>query len=260
MVGTRKKQNSNSGSISNSKKHKPPTGYDSKATSIGLKVMIKQISELSNEERDDFDYYEPTKELKQFSKEMLFPLDALLEFSDESRDPSEDNNTNFKYVEISSIDAAIAKIADFNVIPCDKDFVPSRARKVIHKDDIIISTVRPTRRAIAKVPRSLENEICSTGFEVVRPKRIINRDYLLFVLRTPLVEKQFGKFASGSSYPAILKKHIQMTIVPVPNKHIQRTIAEKMNQTFSQIKLLNKEISKVAKHFEKESTEILKEK
>jgi len=257
MVGTRSKKNTRVESPHESEQNEILSTFDLAAESIGLKVMKKQISELTNEERDDFDYYEPTKELEQFSKDILFTLEDILEFSNESRDPSEDDAADFKYVEISSIDIATGEIIDYNTIPCDEELVPSRARKVIHENDIIISTVRPTRRAIAKVPKYLENEICSTGFEVVRPKNGIDVDYILYILRTPLVGKQFGKFASGSSYPAISEKHIQMTQVPIPSVPAQKIISEKMNQTISKVKLLHNEISEIVKDFETESTEIL---
>ncbi len=257
MVGTRSKKNIPIESPKKSEQNDVLSDFDLDAESIGLKVMKKQISELTYGKRDDFDYYEPTKELEQFSKDILFPLGDVLEFSNESRDPSEDDRENFKYVEIGSIDIATGEIIDHNTIPCDEELVPSRARKVIHGNDIIISTVRPTRRAIAKVPMDLENEICSTGFQVVRPKNGIDVDYVLYVLRTQLVGKQFGKFASGSSYPAILEKHIRMTQVPIPIESTQKIIVEKMNKTMSKVKLLHNEISKIVKDFEAESTNML---
>lgn len=250
MVGTRSRKNINVASVNK-------TIINSKTEFSGLNVMIKQVSELSNERRDDFDYYEPTTELMDFSR-ILLPLDEVLEFSGEHRDPSEDGNANFKYVEISSINTDTGKIVAWATIPCIREFVPSRARKVIHEDDIVISTVRPTRKAISKVPKSLENEICSTGFAVVRPKLGINIDYLLYILRTPLVGKQFGKFASGSSYPAILEKHIRMTKIPVPDKHIQKNIAQKMNRTASRVELLHDKTQKIVERSNVECDKMLR--
>lgn len=106
---------------------------------------------------------------------------------------------------------------------------PSRARKVVRAGDIIISTCRPTRGAIAIVPPELDNQICSTGFSVIRAKKHINNCYLHFILRSDLVKEQFRKFSTGSSYPAILDSDVEKTIIPIPNETIQKKVAKKVN-------------------------------
>jgi restriction endonuclease S subunit len=256
MVGPRSKKNTDSRKIGND--NLQLGNYESDANSLGLKVMIKQNSELIKHERDDFDYYEPTLELNEYAKKSLIKLEDMVNFSKESRDPADDKTSNFKYVEISSIDTETGEIQEYSTIPTDDELIPSRARKIIHEGDIIISTVRPTRKAIAMIPKDLENQICSTGFEVVHPKSQFEPDYVLYILRSSLVAKQFGKFASGSSYPAILDKHIKMTQVPVPIKNTQKTIANKMRKTNKDISKLKIKISKIVKQFEKESDEQLK--
>lgn len=194
---------------------------------IPLRIMTKSISELDTEKRDDFDYYEPIEELKEYEESMLYPLEEVLDFLNESRDPINDDKASFKYVEISSIDTLTGKIStDYTEIPCEEGLIPSRARKVIHKRDILISTVRPTRKAIAIVDEQLENEICSTGFAVTRTKDGIDSNYIQYILRSDLVGKQFLKYASGSSYPAIIEKHIKMTIVPIPDEDTQKKIGD----------------------------------
>jgi len=46
---------------------------------------------------------------------------------------------------------------------------PSRARKIIKSGDIVFATTRPYLKNIAVVPLVLDNQICSTGFCVLRP-------------------------------------------------------------------------------------------
>ncbi len=53
-------------------------------------------------------------------------------------------------------------------IPCDE--APSRARKLVAAGDVLISTVRPERKAIGVVPADLDGAVCSTGIAVLRPK------------------------------------------------------------------------------------------
>jgi hypothetical protein len=257
MVRTRLKRNKNliSSNVPGGQIESP--GTDAEAARRGLKVMLQPLGLLTKEGRDDFDYYEPTKELEDFPSGILIPLDKILTFRNENRNPADDERPSFKYVEISAIDTETGEIKEAIEIPCDEELVPDRARIVIHSGDIIISTVRPTRRAIAYVPEQLDNEICSTGFSVIRANPGVDPDYLLYILRTDLVAKQFGKFASGSSYPAITDKHIRMTLVPLPGETAQRSIATMMRETCGKIRDLHTIINKTLTDFNVKSKEIL---
>jgi len=225
---------------------------------VTLKIIIKKNSQLITENRDDFDYYAPIEDLEQYSEKMLFELQECVDFSEESRDPSKDNNNSFLYVEISAIDSENGEITNVEEIPCDEEYVPSRARKVIHQNNIIISTVRPTRKAIAIIGEKLENQICSTGFCVIQPKKGIDLHYLHYILRSDLVLKQFKRFQSGSSYPAILKDHIQKTIIPLPEYHIQQNIGSQWMERMKQIKDIRLKIIKENELFIEKINNVIK--
>lgn len=134
----------------------------------------------------------------------------------------------FQYVDISSIDVITGIITNPQELLGGE--APSRARKVIHEGDIIISTCRPTRGAIAIVPKELDNQICSTGFCVIRAKKGVSIKYLHFILRSAVVKEQFRKFSTGSSYPAILEDDVKKTIIPLPPNTIQVKIADKVHE------------------------------
>src|SRR6185437_1289969 len=102
---------------------------------------------------------------------------------------------------------------------------PSRARKVVRAFDIVISTCRPTRGAIAVVPISLHNQIASTGFSIWRAKAGTNPFYLHYALRLQSTLEQFRKWSTGSSYPAILDEDVAKTLIPVPSPAEQDRIA-----------------------------------
>ena len=48
------------------------------------------------------------------------------------------------------------------------DEAPSRARKEIRANDVLVATVRPNLNGVAIVPQSYDNEIASSGFCVLR--------------------------------------------------------------------------------------------
>ena len=96
-----------------------------------------------------------------------------------------------------------------------------------------MSTVRPTRGAIAVVPPELDNQICSTGFCVLQCKENVNPYYLHFILNADSTLEQFRKFSTGSSYPAILDEDVLKTLVPDASVEEQDIIAHKMMASYA---------------------------
>ena len=92
------------------------------------------------------------------------------------RNPSENPNDIFNYVDISGIESKTGKITEIKSLLGFE--APSRARQIIKKKDVLISTVRPYLRATALVPETLDNQICSTGFCVLRSKYNYGFGYL----------------------------------------------------------------------------------
>lgn len=195
-------------------------------------MEVKQIKvkykKLIDEQRWDIDYHLPPIEINKFSKDILVEMKKCSDVITEKRNPTLKPDEIFKYVDISSIDVVTGIIINSQELLGEE--APSRARKVIHEGDIIISTCRPTRGAVAIVPKELDNQICSTGFCVIRAKKGVSNKYLHFILRSAVVKEQFRKFSTGSSYPAILDDDIRKTVIPLPSKTVQTKIAKKVHE------------------------------
>jgi type I restriction enzyme S subunit len=92
--------------------------------------------------------------------------------------PSNKSDVNFTYIDISSIDCVTKSIGSPKTLK-GKD-APSRARKRIFQNDIILSTTRPNLNAVAIVPKEYDCQVCSTGFCVLRTKpELVNYLFLL---------------------------------------------------------------------------------
>lgn len=195
-----------------------------------MKSIKIKYKDLIREERWDIDYHLPPVEIKKYNKSILKKLSSCVEIIMDKRNPTLEPGKGFVYIDISSIDVTTGMITNPQKLLGEE--APSRARKVVKAGDILISTCRPTRGAIAIVPPELDNQICSTGFSVVRAKNGVNNQYLHFILRSALVKEQFRKFSTGSSYPAILDSDVEKTIIPLPNESNQIAIAQNVqNQT-----------------------------
>lgn len=133
----------------------------------------------------------------------------------EIRNPRKAPSTQFRYVDISGIDAVEKRIvSDRLLVGAD---APSRARKEIRKDDVIVSSVRPNLNAVAIVPDELDREIASTGFCVLRANReLIEPLYLFCHVTSAFFVETISSQTRGANYPAVSDKDIRALAIPVP--------------------------------------------
>jgi type I restriction enzyme, S subunit len=83
---------------------------------------------------------------------------------------------------------------------------PSRAQRIVNKDDILYSTVRPNQRHFGIIKHPSENLVASTGFAQLTSKRQRIKNELIYLyLTSPSVINRLQKVADGSvsSYPSI---------------------------------------------------------
>jgi len=142
-----------------------------------------------------------------------------------TRNPSDIADGYFEYVDISSIDNICGTITTAITIPNVE--APSRARKVIKTNDVLVSTVRPNLNAVAIVPDKLNNQICSTGFCVLRiDTQVSNYHYIYAITRTKNFIESMTKKTQGASYPAILDREIFNFQIPLPPLPLQQEFAK----------------------------------
>ncbi|MEM3402629.1 MAG: restriction endonuclease subunit S [Nitrososphaerota archaeon] len=152
-------------------------------------------------------------------------LKDVVEVNKESKDPAREMpNETFIYVDIDSVEEATGKIRNPKRI-LGKE-APSRARRVIHENDVIMSTVRPYLKAFAVIPRELDNQICSTGFAVLSCRNDILPYFLLNILFSDRVINQCNRMMVGGQYPALNQSQVSEIKIPLPPIYEQQKIAE----------------------------------
>jgi type I restriction enzyme S subunit len=152
-------------------------------------------------------------------------LEDAAEINKESIDPvKEAPNETFIYIDIDSIESGTGKIKNPKKILGRN--APSRARRVIHENDVIMSTVRPYLKAFALIPKEYNNQICSTGFAVLTCKNSILPYFLLNVLFSDVVITQCNRMMVGGQYPALNQSHVSCIKIPLPPLSEQQKIAE----------------------------------
>ena len=188
-----------------------------------MKVLHRTLKQLDDAIRWDIDFHLPPTLINDFRKSIITEVKNVAEITRISRDPTANPDTSFRYIDISAVSVQFGVIGTVQELTGDE--APSRARKVVRAFDLLVSTVRPTRRSVAIVPPQLDNEIASTGFSVLSPKLDTNPIFLHFALRLSSTSEQFRKWSTGSSYPAILESDVEKTRIPMPKVEIQDEIA-----------------------------------
>jgi len=160
-------------------------------------------------------------------------LGDLLEISSETRDSRRKSDSYFNYIEISDIDIGQGEITSYSTI-LGKE-APSRARMALKRGDIILSTTRPYRGAIAIVPEALDNSIGSTGFTVLRAAKV-NSLFLHALLRSNFFLSLLERHMTGSNYPAIASQDLANIKIPLPPRETQDEIASITEKAYKERK------------------------
>jgi type I restriction enzyme S subunit len=159
--------------------------------------------------------------------------------NDEALSETTDPDYEFVYVDISSVDAAKGVVA--TEVYRFED-APLRARRIVRDGDTIVSTVRTYLRAIAPIRDPDDNLIVSTGFAVVRPRKL-DSGYLSYALRSPFFVETVVSRSTGVSYPAINAPEVGNIGVSIPPLDEQCAIASFLDRETARIDALTEKIN-----------------
>ncbi|CAM4155924.1 type I restriction endonuclease subunit S [Citrobacter portucalensis] len=143
-----------------------------------------------------------------------------------------DESEQFIYVDIGSINRELKVIENPQHLT-GKD-APSRARKEIKAHDIIVSLTRPNLNAVALVSEKYDEQIASTGFEVIRPTLVESR-YIFALVRSRHFIDSISGLVQGALYPAAKSSDVQSYKFPLPPLAEQKIIAEKLDTLLAQV-------------------------
>ena len=184
--------------------------------------------------RFDAEHYQPeflSIEIK-LNNVKSISLNEIAKFSKLRRNPENEPNKEFLYIDISNINIFTG---DIDVQLLKGYEAPSRARKVVKENNLILSTVRPNRNAVAIIPKDLDNQICSTGLSVIKAENI-NPRFLFAFLKTKYAIKQLVRMTMASMYPAVSEDDIGLILVPVPENNFQQKIELLVKESYNKRK------------------------
>jgi len=154
-------------------------------------------------------------------------------------------NRNYSFNEIEYVD--VASVEERKLIETQKlklENAPSRAKRIVIDNSILISTVRPNLKHYCFIKKAKPNLIASTGFAVVNSKEGKSDPYFLYNLLTTSDYTNFLiKVADSqtSTYPAFNPSIIQHSKFVLPPYLEQRAIASVFLPLDEKIELLGEQ-------------------
>lgn len=149
------------------------------------------------------------------------------------------NSLNWiNYIDITSVNTGVIESIRKILI----NDIPSRAKRIIKKNDIIYSSVRPNLKNYSYIENNIENGIVSTGFAVIRIKDQvnINSKYIYYQLINDDVIDFLCKNTKGNQYPTVDFNTFKDIIISIPSFEIQNKFVLQLNKLSEEILNLNK--------------------
>lgn len=140
------------------------------------------------------------------------------------------------YIDLSSVNKDTQCIEDVSEVNVEN--APSRAKQIIHENDVLFATTRPTQKRVCIVERQYDNQICSTGFCVLRPLDCLESKYLFYCLLSDDFYSYIKPLEKGANYPAVTDGDVKNYEIPVPPLSEQKCIVKFLDEEFSKIETL----------------------
>jgi len=190
----------------------------------------KNFSGTETAVRFDAEYFQPkydelVSQIKQYSGGYE-SLENLVNIKDENFTP--ESNNLYKYIELANI-GNNGEITGFTEAVGSE--LPTRARRKVSSNDIIVSSIEGSLSSIALIEDSLDGALCSTGFYIINSD-FYNSETLLVLLKSIVGQLQLKKGCSGTILTAINKGELSKIILPKIDQEIQNEIKLKISEMY----------------------------
>lgn len=186
---------------------------------------IVNLSEAKSAHRADAEYFQPKYDRlsERIKKYGTSPLLDLVQNVAARFNPKSQPTKLFRYVELSNITSSIGIIDGYSEVLGDE--APSRAKRVLKANDVIISSVEGSLEKVALVGKEQEGYLASNGFFQFRSKDILP-EVLLVLAKSFVLQMQFEKETAGTILTAVPKEAVKNIVVPKIEKTVQQKIAD----------------------------------
>lgn len=207
---------------------------DSKTNNLtkSLNISIHTLKEsFLKTGRLDSEYYQSKYEdIEKFIKSYPNGYDSfsnIINNKDTNFTPK--NNENYSYIELANIGN------NGNISEPISDLgknLPTRARRIVSKGDVIISSIEGSLSSCALITQEFDKHLVSTGFFVLNSK-LLNGETLLVMFKSQIFQEYLKKFPSGTILCAINKEELSKILIPKIDPTTQEKIAKYIQKSFN---------------------------
>ena len=193
------------------------------------KFSIKKFSCVNLSGRFDAEYYQDKYDdynriLKGYSNGYGLIKDICI-IKDKNYIP--EDKEEYSYIELANVGQ------EGDISDCDKLLgveLPTRARRIVATDDVIISSVEGSLSKCALVTEEYNGFICTNGFYVLKSS-VINPETLLMLFKSKFIQELMKKGCSGTILSAIGKEELEEIPLPIINDNIQEKVKEMVSDS-----------------------------
>jgi len=167
-------------------------------------------------------------------------LSELVNIDKKSLGKNTPENYEFEYISLSDVSTGtISKSLERHVFSS----APSRARRIVKENDLLLATVRPNLKGFAKARKEHDGFVASTGFAVLSAKKDVSSDYVYHYLFSHHLTGQINALVVGSNYPAINSSDVGSLKILCPPLEEQQKIATVLTNADREIELLEQQLA-----------------
>jgi len=213
------------------------------------------MNDLTISKRFDADYFQPKykeiiKKIERYDHGSAI-LGNIVKIKDKNFLPKE--NALYKYIELSNI------VGQGEIDGCileRGEELPTRARRLIHEGDLIISSIEGSLSCCALIHKEHDDCLCSNGFFVLKSE-IMNPETLLILFKSEILQNLLKRGCAGTILTAINRDELEKIPLPLIDKNIQEQISLKIKEAHKlrlESKQLLEEAKKIVENAVKESS------
>jgi len=219
----------------------PPKGQQAKLAELlwAMDEVIERENEVLNElEHTYFALIDNLFSKKKENWEYV-RLDKIAKINASSLKSKTDPSYEFKYLDLAGI-IEPKVIGELKKMKFSE--APSRAKRVVSDNSIILAMVRPYQQAFAYVDEG-ENIIASTGTAVVDVNDEINSKFIFHQFFSKKFTRYCENRMTGTSYPAITPDDVEQFKIAIPkNENIIISGTNKLEDLDDSIKVIKSKI------------------
>lgn len=134
-----------------------------------------------------------------------------------------DTKDTYRYIDLTSVSREKNTIVKTTEISAEN--APSRARKLVIKNDVIFATTRPTQQRLCLITEEFSGEVASTGYCILRAKKDeVLPKWIYHCITSSEFKNYLEEKQSGSAYPAISDAKVKEFKIPLPPLKVQEEI------------------------------------